>query len=74
MSKETTKLSWKSRIIFAISSGLVFASIIYLFDLFSAEKSQTLNSIIFQGVFFGIFFGLGYPYLNEKLGRKTGEK
>ena len=68
MKNEKIKFSWKHRIIFAITSGLVFALILYLFDLFSVENTQTINGLMFQGVLFGILFGLGFPYVSEKFG------
>ena len=70
MKKETKKMSLKDRIIFAVTSGVLFALMLYLFDILSAEQTQTVKALIFQGVFFGVFFGLGYPYLNDKFRKK----
>ena len=67
-------MNWKGRIIFAITSGLGFAMVLYLFDLLGTEKIQTTFGLIFQGVFFGIFFGLGFPYISEKVGGRFASK
>ncbi len=64
-------LNWKYIVISAILHGSLFAFILYLFDLFSEEKTQTVNGLIFQGVFFGIFMGIGFPYVTKKFGKRV---
>ncbi len=67
------KLNWKFRIISAVLTGTLFVFILYLFDLFPEEKTQTVKGLIFQG----IFVGIGFPYVSEKFGKiftsKLGE-
>ena len=71
---QIVKLNWKFRIISAILTGTIFVFILYLFDLFFGEKTQTINGLIFQGVFFGIFMGIGFPYVIKKFGKKFTSK
>lgn len=61
-------LSWKQRIVFALSSGVVYSVVLYLFDRMFDDNLYSLGGLIFQGVFFGLFFGLGFPYLMGKYG------
>ena len=64
------KLNWKSRIVLAIVTGILYAGSLSLFDYFSEEKLYSTNALFFQGLFFGLFIGLGLPFLTEKLGSK----
>jgi len=41
------KLNWKFRIISAVLTGILFVFILYLFDFFPEEKTQTVKGLIF---------------------------
>ena len=68
------KLNWKFRIIYGILFGSLFSFILFLFDLFSEERTQTVNGLIFQGLFLGLFIGIGFPYVTGKLGKRIKPK
>lgn len=67
-------INWLHRIVFAISSGLLFGLILYLFNLILDNKEQSLNSLVFETVFFGIFFGLGFPFIINIITPKLASK
>ncbi|MFD2890448.1 GRAM domain-containing protein [Flavobacterium chuncheonense] len=67
-------MNWKYRITFAIGTGILYSFLLWTFNFFSDEKLNSLNSLLFQGVFFGIFFGIGFPYVNEKFAGKLSKK
>lgn len=68
------KLNWKSRIVSAILSGLLFVGIMCLMDYLLDGEFQSLNSYLFQGTFFGIFMGIGFPYVTQKFGARFTSK
>ncbi len=68
------QINWKYRIIFAIGSAILYTFLLWVFDYFSNEKLNSINSLIFQGVFFGIFFGIGFPHVSEKFAGKFSRK
>ncbi len=68
------KMSWKFRIIFAIVTAIGYSFLLWAFDYFSDEKTYSINSLIFQGIFFGISMGIGFPYVTQKFGTKFTSK
>lgn len=71
---KTMTFQWKHRIITIILTGFLYVGILMMFDYLSNEKTNSLNSLIFQGVFFGVFMGLGFPYLTEKFATRFTSK
>jgi hypothetical protein len=62
------KLKWKYQIISIIMIGLLYVGLLVAVDYFFSEKTNSLQSYIFQGVFFGVFMGLAFPYVSKKFG------
>jgi hypothetical protein len=67
-------LNWKFKIIYAISTGLLFVGIMCLMDYLFNGNLKSLNNYLFQGIFFAVFFGIGFPLILKKFGNKYTSK
>jgi hypothetical protein len=67
-------LNWKFKIIYAISTGLLFVGIMCLMDYLFNGNLKSLNNYLFQGIFFAVFFGIGFPLILKKFGNKFTSK
>ncbi|MEQ9377935.1 MAG: GRAM domain-containing protein [Imperialibacter sp.] len=71
MSDTLLKLSWKKRILLMAVCGILFSSMMLVYDWIVSAINYSLASIAFQGIFFGVFFGLSFPYIINKFDRKV---
>ena len=61
------KINWKSRILYAILTGLLYGVILYLISYFNNDVSYSFKQFVFQTIFFGAFFGIGFPFLLNRI-------
>ncbi|WP_084565892.1 GRAM domain-containing protein [Belliella pelovolcani] len=74
MKNVTFDLNLKQRLVFAITSGVVYSFSLFLIDWMFGGDVKSTKELVFMGVFFGGVFGVGFPFLMERLGAPMIEK
>jgi hypothetical protein len=74
MKNVTFNLNLKQRLVFAITSGVVYSFSLFLLDLIFGGDVKSTKELFFMGVFFGGVFGVGFPFLMEWIGAPMFEK
>ncbi|MBD3630854.1 GRAM domain-containing protein [Cyclobacterium sp.] len=69
------RTDWKYRLMLAFQMGALYTLGIWAMDYLSADnKVDSLNSLLFKGLFFGITFSLVFPCLFNALAGKVFAK
>jgi hypothetical protein len=68
------KIPWKSRLLWAAGSGLLYTFLLWMLGYLWHDFDYTPAALLFQGVFFGLFFGLAFPYLFFRFGKYFAHK
>ncbi|WP_439482634.1 hypothetical protein [Cyclobacterium plantarum] len=69
------RADWKYRLVLAFQMGVLYTLAIWAMDYFSeAQEMDSLQSLLFRGLFFGITFSLVFPYLFNGLAGKVFAK
>ncbi|SNS61511.1 PH domain-containing protein [Belliella buryatensis] len=74
MKNVTFNLNLKQRLVFAITSGVVYSFSLFLIDLIFGGEVKSAEELVFMGIFFGGVFGVGFPILMEWIGAPMFEK
>lgn len=69
------RTDWRFRIVLALEMGVLYTLVLWVLDYFSAaQEADSLESLLFRGLFFGITFGLVFPYLFNAFAGKVVTK